>query len=95
MPSTSHLSSTQTNLAQLNLRYANFDNAEYSQDNDNYDCFPVHGVDNIIIKKCSFLRNSSRLPPDVCSLFGHDFTAQRKQSQHVQSSNAMRLSSEA
>jgi hypothetical protein len=65
MPSISHLSSTQTDLAQLNLHYANFDDVDYSQDSYNYDCFPVHGVDGIIIKKCSFLRNSFRLPPDV------------------------------
>jgi hypothetical protein len=65
MPSMSHVLSTQTDLAQSNLGYTNFDNADYSQDNDNYDCFPVHRVDNIIIKKCSFLRNSFQLPPDV------------------------------
>ena len=65
MPFMSHLSSTQTNLAQSNLRYTDFDNADYSQDNDNYDCFPVVGVGNILIKKCSFSRNSFRLPPDV------------------------------
>ena len=58
MPSVSHFSSTQTNLAQLNLCYATFDDADYSQDNDDYDCFLGHGVDNIIIEKCSFLRNS-------------------------------------
>ncbi len=65
MPSISHLSSTQTNLAQSNLCYANSNNSDYSQDNNDYDCFPVHGVDGIITEKCSFLRNSSRLPPDV------------------------------
>jgi hypothetical protein len=65
MPSMSQLSSIQTGLAQANLRYADFDNADYSQDNDNYDCFPVVGVDDIFIEKCSFLRNSFRRPPDV------------------------------
>ena len=66
MPSMSHLSSTQTNIAQSNVRYADFDDADYSHDkNDNHDFNPVHGVDDIIIKKCSFLRNSFRLPLDV------------------------------
>jgi len=65
MPSMSHLSSTQTDLAQSNVRYADFDNADYSQDNDNHNFIPVHGFDNIIIEKCSFLRNSFRLPTDV------------------------------
>ena len=64
MPSISHLSSTQTDLAQSNLRYADFEDADYSQDNDNHD-FSVHGVDDILFKKCSFLRNSFQLPPDV------------------------------
>ena len=35
MPFMSHLLSTQTNLAQSNLRYADFDDADYSQDIDN------------------------------------------------------------
>jgi len=65
MPSMSHLSSTQTDLAQSNVRYADFDDADYSHDNDNHDFIPVHGVDKIIIKKCSFLRNRVPLPPDV------------------------------
>ena len=65
MPFMSLLSSTQTDSAQSNLRYAGFDDADYSQDNDHYDCFPVVGVDDILIKNCSFLRNSFRLPPDV------------------------------
>jgi hypothetical protein len=65
MPSMSHLSSTQPDLAQLNLHYALSDDADYSQDNDNHNYFSVHGVDNIIIKKYSFLRNSFQLPPDV------------------------------
>ena len=65
MPSTSHLSSTHTHVAQLNLQYTDFDDANYSQDNDNYECFPVVGVGDILIQKCSFLRNSFRLPPDV------------------------------
>jgi len=65
MPSMSHLSSTHTDLAPPNVRYADFDDADYSHDNDNHDFIPVHGVDDIIIEKCSFLRNSFRLPPDV------------------------------
>ena len=65
MPSMSHLSSTQTGLAQLNVRYADFEDADYSHDNDNHDFIPVHGIDNIIIEKCSFLRNSFQLPLDV------------------------------
>ena len=65
MPSMSHLSSTQTDLAQSNVRYADFDDTDYSHDNDNHDFIPVHGIDDIIIEKCSFLRNSFRLPPDV------------------------------
>ncbi len=65
MPSMSQLSSTHTNLAQSNSRYADFDNADYSQDNDNYNCFPVVGVGDMLIEKCSFLRNSFKLPPDV------------------------------
>ncbi len=65
MPSMSQLSSTHNNLTQSNLRYANSDDADYSQSNDNYDCFPVIGIGNILIEKCSFLRNSFRLPSDV------------------------------
>ncbi len=65
MPSMSHLSSTQTDIAQSNVRYADFDDAGYSHYNDNHNFIPVHGVDDIIIKKCSFLRNSFRLPLDV------------------------------
>ncbi len=65
MPSMSHLSFIQTNLAQSNERHADSDNADYSQDNDNHDYFSVHGIDNIIFEKCSFLRNSFQLPPDV------------------------------
>jgi hypothetical protein len=65
MLSMSHLSSTQTDLAQSNVSYADFNDADYSHDNDNHDVIPVHGVDDIIIEKCSFLRNSFRLPPDV------------------------------
>ena len=65
MPSMSHLSSTHTDLAPPNVRYADFDDADYSHDNDNHDFIPVHGVDDIIIEKCSFLRNRFRLPPDV------------------------------
>jgi hypothetical protein len=65
MLSMSHLSSTQTDLAQSNVSYADFDDADYSHDNDNHDVIPVHGVDDIIIEKCSFLRNSFRLPHDI------------------------------
>ena len=65
MPSMSHLSSTQTELAQSHFRYADFNYTDFSHDNDNHDLCSVNGVDNIIIKKCSFLRNSFRLPPDV------------------------------
>jgi len=54
----SHLSSTQTYLAQSNVCYADFDDADYSHDNDNHDFIPVHGVDDIIIEKSSFLRNN-------------------------------------
>jgi hypothetical protein len=65
MPSMSHLSLTQTDLAQSHFCYADFSDANFSQDNDNHDLFSVNGVDKIIIEKCSFLRNSFRLPPDV------------------------------
>jgi hypothetical protein len=65
MPSMSHLSSTQTKLAQLHFHYTDFNGANFSQDNDNHDLFFVNGVDNIIIEICSFLRNSFLLPPDV------------------------------
>ena len=65
MPSMSQLSSTHTNLAQSNFRYTDFVNTDYSQDNDNYDCFPVVGVGGILIENCFFLRNSLQLPPDV------------------------------
>jgi hypothetical protein len=58
MPSMSQLSSTHTNLAQSNLRYADSNDADNSQSNKNSDCFPVVGVGNILIEKCSFLRNS-------------------------------------
>jgi len=58
MPSMSHLSSTQTELAQSHFRYADFNDAGFSHDNDNHDLCSVNGVDNIIIEKCSFLRNS-------------------------------------
>jgi len=59
MLSMSHLSSTQTNLAQSNVHYTDFDDADYSHDNDNHNFIPVHGVNDIIIEKCSFLRNAS------------------------------------
>ena len=65
MPSMSHLSSTQTELAQSHFRYAVFNDANFFHNNDNHDLCSVNGVDNIIIQKCSFLRNSFRLPPDV------------------------------
>ncbi len=39
--------------------------ADLFQCNDTSDCAPVVGVGNILIEKCSFLRNSFRLPPDV------------------------------
>ena len=65
MPSMSHLSSTQTKLAQSHLCYADFNDADFSQDNDNHNLFSVDSVDNIIIEKCSFLRNSFQLPPDI------------------------------
>jgi hypothetical protein len=65
MPSISQLSSTATNITQLNLRNADSDAADYSQCNDNSDCSPVVGVGDILTEKCSFLRNSFRLPPDV------------------------------
>jgi hypothetical protein len=65
MPSISQLSSTPTNITQLNLRDADSDDAEYSQCNDTSDCSPVVGVGDILIEKCSFLRNSFCLPPDV------------------------------
>jgi hypothetical protein len=65
MPSKRQLSSTHTNLAQSNLRNTDSDNADYFKSNDNSNCSPVVGVGDILIKKCSFLRNSIRLPPDV------------------------------
>jgi hypothetical protein len=65
MPSMSQLSSTHINLAQSIFHYTDSDDADYSQSNDNSNCFPVVGVGDILIKKCSFLRNSFRLPPDV------------------------------
>ncbi len=65
MPSISQLSSTATNISQSNIRNADSDDANYSLWNDTSDCSPVVGVGNILIKKCSFLRNSFRLPPDV------------------------------
>ena len=49
MPSMSNLSSTQTDLAQSNVRYADFDDGDYSHNNDNHDFIPVHGIDDIII----------------------------------------------
>ena len=65
MPSITQLSSTPTNITQLNLRNADSDDADYSQCNDDSDCTPVVGVGDILIEKFSFLRNSFRLPPDV------------------------------
>ncbi len=65
MPSISQLSSTPTNFSQSNLCNADSDDANYSQCNDNSDCSPIVGVDDILIGKCSFLRNSFQLPPDV------------------------------
>ena len=65
MPSISQLSSTHINLAQSNLGNADSDDAEYSQSTYNSDFSPVVGDGDILIKKCSFLRNSFQLPPDV------------------------------
>ena len=58
MPFTSQLSSTNANLAQSTLRNADSDDADYSQSNDNSDWSPVVGIGDILIQKCSFLRNS-------------------------------------
>ena len=65
MPSISQLSSTATNITQSNTRNDDADDADFSQCNDTSDCPPVVGVGDILIEKCSFLRNSFRLPPDV------------------------------
>ena len=65
MTSMSHLSSTQTELAQSHFCYADFNDTDFSQDNDTHDLLSVNGDDNIINEKCSFLKNSFRLPPDV------------------------------
>ena len=66
MPSINQLSSTATNITQSNTRNADADDADFSQCNDtSSDCPPVVGVGDILIEKCSFLRNSFRLPPDV------------------------------
>jgi hypothetical protein len=65
MPSISQLSSTATNITQSNIRNADSDADDFSQCNDTSDCSPVVVVGNILIKKCSFLRNSFCLPPDV------------------------------
>jgi hypothetical protein len=65
MPSISQLSSSPTNITQLNFCNADSDDADYSQCNDTSDCSPVVGVGDMLIEKCSFLRNSFRLPPDV------------------------------
>jgi hypothetical protein len=66
MPSLSHLSCTQTKLAQSNLCYSAFDKADFSEHNDDdHNACPVNGGDDIIIEKCSFVRNSIRLPPNV------------------------------
>jgi hypothetical protein len=62
MPSISHLSSTATNKTHSNICNADSDDADFSQCNDTSDCSPVVGVGNILIEKCSFLRNSVRLP---------------------------------
>jgi hypothetical protein len=67
MPSISQLSSTATNITQSNTGNADADDADFSQCNDtSSDCSPVVGVSvgDILIKKCSFLRQSFRLPPD-------------------------------
>ncbi len=65
LPSISQLFSTATNITQSNTRNADSDDADFSQCNDTSDCSPVVGVGNILIEKCSFLRNNFRLPPDV------------------------------
>jgi hypothetical protein len=66
MPSISQLSSTATNKTQSNTRNADADDADFSQCNDtSSDCSPVVGVGDILVEKCSFLRNIFRLPPDV------------------------------
>ena len=65
MPSISQLSSTATNITQSNTRNDDSDDVDFSQCNDTSDCPPVVGVGDILIEKCSFLRNSFRLPPDV------------------------------
>jgi hypothetical protein len=65
MPSISQLSSTATNITQSNTCNTDSDDADFSQCNDTSVCSPVVDVGNILIEKCSFLRNSFRLPPDV------------------------------
>jgi hypothetical protein len=65
MPSISQLSSTATNITQSNIHNADSDDADFSQCNDTSDCSPVVCVDNLLIEKCYFLRNSFCLSPDV------------------------------
>ncbi len=66
MPSQLHLSSTQSELENSNVHYSGFDidlstpasSDDQSINNDNPITYPV-------IEKCSFQRNTIRIPPDI------------------------------
>ncbi len=61
MPSLVHLSSTQSELEYSNVNYAGFDSNAGDEMNIIDDRIPVLPV----IEKCSFQRNTIRLPPDI------------------------------
>ena len=93
MPSISHLSSTQTDLAQSNLHYTDFDDADYSQDNDNHVFFCPWRWRHTY-QEMFFLEEQLLTSTGCCfsgSLFERDFTAPRKWSQHVWSSDTISL----
>jgi len=61
MPSLVHLSSTQSELEYSNVNYAGFDSNAGDEMNIIDDRIPVLPV----IEKCTFQRNTIRLPPDI------------------------------
>jgi len=74
MPSLSHVSSTQTNLAQMNVSYADSDNADNSHDNENHNFIPVHSR----MSSCKQIITSCKVIHDTLNLkytFNLDFVS--------------------
>ncbi len=67
MPSLSHLSSTQLELRNCNVRYSGFDTdlSTPASVDDQINTSNDYSVTDPVIEKCSFQRNTICLPPDI------------------------------